>query len=725
MRIEAMTSHSRTGGERANKIKRFDVSRNGQVPYDFDSYIGEACLKDARKVFDALYRKGIHLTFLRQPGRLSNSRGKMSCLFWREPPALSKKKIKIMLAQFFVFTRALNGVTFMSDEKDILFLNNVPLPQTTTSVKLALRSREGIRGEDTDDEEDDDNFEAGLLEGHITLDPASMLVFSIAVYTDPALDKTPFALTPDRSLWDLYLVIIPFTLHPLQENKYYKQVKFTISLASQEIRAFDLFPRNILTTLEGSKGYTLSVHGRFQEIDNDQLNIGKQLRFAPLQPKISAFGEGEHKFYWIYEGVGEKREVDAEGKYVLAVLRVPRGTTLVKGDIHCRAKLQMDVFGDKNVSTSRIKKYPFRLDLQNAPIFHPTRKMHRAEAVPVATSHFDVCLVCALPEEASALKDVLEHQYHAQVHLGTSSDPRREYYHTSLLNDEGETLSIQVSWLPGYGPDETSLHVAKTLKKFRPRFVGMTGICAGDGRAVALGDLVLATQAFNYEAGKTKLDQQGRVLFEPEIRQERPGSQVIQAAIMFDGWKLIAPEIKRPISKRQQRDWLLNTLHTRNCRIKDIAPDELERHAPLWKELFNELRVQPQAYLNPDGSLKATEEPHFLTEANFPYTDPPHSIVHSGSVASGYKVRADKPFDRIRHAVRSAIAVDMEGSAFYHAMDEEHVPCLFVKGVSDYADTEKDDTFHEYAAEISAIYMVSFIKYFVTSQRVPEQKKLE
>jgi nucleoside phosphorylase len=40
-----------------------------------------------------------------------------------------------------------------------------------------------------------------------------------------------------------------------------------------------------------------------------------------------------------------------------------------------------------------------------------------------------------------------------------------------------------------------------------------------------------------------------------------------------------------------------------------------------------------------------------------------------------------------------------------------------VKGVSDYADSDKDDTYHQYAASVSAAYMLSFLKEYVTRER--------
>ncbi|HEY5003087.1 MAG TPA: hypothetical protein VII61_08050, partial [Ktedonobacteraceae bacterium] len=48
---------------------------------------------------------------------------------------------------------------------------------------------------------------------------------------------------------------------------------------------------------------------------------------------------------------------------------------------------------------------------------------------------------------------------------------------------------------------------------------------------------------------------------------------------------------------------------------------------------------------------------------------------------------------------------------------------LLVKGVSDYADREKDDEYHNYAAEIAALYVFAFIKEYVTSDLMPKRGK--
>ncbi len=62
----------------------------------------------------------------------------------------------------------------------------------------------------------------------------------------------------------------------------------------------------------------------------------------------------------------------------------------------------------------------------------------------------------------------------------------------------------------------------------------------------------------------------------------------------------------------------------------------------------------------------------------------------------------------------------MEGAAFGLVMScHPHIPWLVVKGVCDYAAHDKNDAYHDYAARASALYALSFIQKYVTSERLP------
>jgi nucleoside phosphorylase len=95
-------------------------------------------------------------------------------------------------------------------------------------------------------------------------------------------------------------------------------------------------------------------------------------------------------------------------------------------------------------------------------------------------------------------------------------------------------------------------------------------------------------------------------------------------------------------------------------------------------------------------------------------------VCHLKPMASGSAVRADHPFQDVLAPVRGTVAIDMEGAAFGLVMSRHPlIPWLVVKGVCDYADGEKNDLYHGYAARASALYALSFVQKYVTSEIVP------
>jgi hypothetical protein len=94
---------------------------------------------------------------------------------------------------------------------------------------------------------------------------------------------------------------------------------------------------------------------------------------------------------------------------------------------------------------------------------------------------------------------------------------------------------------------------------------------------------------------------------------------------------------------------------------------------------------------------------------------------HIKAMASGSAVRADGPFKEVQLPVRSAWAIDMEGAALARVLASyPQIRWLIVKGVCDYADGEKDDAYHEFAAQASAVYALCLIQTYITNERLPQ-----
>jgi nucleoside phosphorylase len=337
--------------------------------------------------------------------------------------------------------------------------------------------------------------------------------------------------------------------------------------------------------------------------------------------------------------------------------------------------------------------------------------------------YFDVCIICALAVEARAFMRVLTQQCNVQFEQGYSIRNKYGYRYAPIQNDRGEPLTIHVSWPPNYGPVEAGLHLRSVLEECSPRFAAMTGICAGDKEAVHLGDIVVAERAFTYDNGKFTIDSHGRQVYLHDTITYQPRPEVLQFARMFDQWELAVVSIpRRPRSKRQQREWLLNKVQETTGRVDEIEEQELRKYAPGWRKIVNELQEGSNPYLSLERALinpARVQELRYGRE-EFPFKDPPRPACHIQSMASGSAVRADHPFNSIQIPVRGTVTIDMEGATFYRTLANfPAIHALLVKGVSDYADGDKDDTYHRYAASVSAAYILSFIKEYVTKERLP------
>ena len=156
--------------------------------------------------------------------------------------------------------------------------------------------------------------------------------------------------------------------------------------------------------------------------------------------------------------------------------------------------------------------------------------------------------------------------------------------------------------------------------------------------------------------------------------------------------------------------------------VDEIDPRSLNENAPDWRTILNELQGGDDPYISDRRQL--LDRPRVLNfhygPEIFLFKDPIRPRRHISPIASGSSVRADNPFEDIRRPVRGTVAIDMEGAAFYlAAANYPATKSLLVKGVCDYADTGKDDSYHHYASMASATYIVCFIREYVTLDLMP------
>ena len=360
---------------------------------------------------------------------------------------------------------------------------------------------------------------------------------------------------------------------------------------------------------------------------------------------------------------------------------------------------------------------------RNIPISDSHVAASGSRSEPSSDSFVDVCIVCALAEEAQAFLHVVEEHYHLSWTNEINHQYGYDYRLITLPNVEGEALRVHVSWLPRTGLQEALLHLSHVIEEYQPRFAAMTGICAGDKRHVNLGDLVVAERTFTYDSGKVVRDEHGQTVHQHDTITYQVHENTLRFILVFDDWRPRVAALSRPISKRQQRDWLLQRLFVEPTgSVQAIPLPELNLHAPAWRQLIHELQQGPEPFLLPELVLRDKTMIDQLRYGllPFPSQDPSEAHCHMRPMASGSAVRSDDPFKEIQVPVRGAVAIDIEGAAFGRVMESfSGIKWLIVKGVSDYADSDKDDSYHLYAANASAMYMLRFLETYVTQRRLP------
>ncbi len=159
--------------------------------------------------------------------------------------------------------------------------------------------------------------------------------------------------------------------------------------------------------------------------------------------------------------------------------------------------------------------------------------------------------------------------------------------------------------------------------------------------------------------------------------------------------------------------------HYEEGKVKEVE-DGQKLHVPLIRP--KEPAINIIQYVNrfntwkkPVGNITPPEIENALADSN-------QVKCLVGYMASGMAVRRDNLFEELRSHNHKTVALEMEAAAFYEAVSSfSDIYSLVVKGVCDYADMNKHDKYHEYAARVSATYLLYFIRRYVTEATMPRR----
>ncbi|WP_122583990.1 response regulator [Pseudomonas viridiflava] len=130
--------------------------------------------------------------------------------------------------------------------------------------------------------------------------------------------------------------------------------------------------------------------------------------------------------------------------------------------------------------------------------------------------HTDLCVYVALEEELVSLKNLSVEWCEIKV----AHDDAR-YYQGQFIRGN-KTLDVVIAASPEMGMPIAAVFAAKLIHTFRPKYLGIAGICAGVHSKSKMGDVLVADPCFDLGSGKWTVDKETEELkFLPALYQRR------------------------------------------------------------------------------------------------------------------------------------------------------------------------------------------------------------
>lgn len=253
------------------------------------------------------------------------------------------------------------------------------------------------------------------------------------------------------------------------------------------------------------------------------------------------------------------------------------------------------------------------------------------------TINVDIAIITAVEEEFNAVKT----SFNDWKEIKLSNDPNI-YYLSNIIVNDGLTQSILLSVLPEMGLTAAANLTTRIIDKFHPSKVLMAGICGGVKDKVQIGDLIIASNSWDYGSGKIK----------PAM--EKNGH--------YYSFEASPNQISVPN---------LNTLKLSTSGIIEKITNE-------WNKYHMDMPMTSQLHIGPmpSGASVICDSELF------------NEII------------------RPQHRKCLALDMETYGVYYSSANTTElPIRFLSIKAVSDYADEEKNDKYHSFCCYLSANFL--------------------
>jgi len=335
--------------------------------------------------------------------------------------------------------------------------------------------------------------------------------------------------------------------------------------------------------------------------------------------------------------------------------------------------------------------------------------MDASQTIELTVNDYTVGWVCALPKEQTAATAMLD-----EIHPDLPKLPND--HNTYTLGSIGNH-NIVITCLPKgkVGTHPAATAATRMINTFPSiKFGLMVGIGGGIPPKVRLGDVVVSVPVDQYpgvvqwDFGKTEKD--GKFKRSGALNNP-PGALLTAVAKLETQHEMNGSKIPQYLDDLKKNWPKLVPKYTRSDSLKDplFAPDDSRRirngwqviSSMLWKTILSLPRylLGWWALASMDRGAKQMTSTTVSTAVDGEQSRPGDIRVHCGLIASGNRVIKDANFrDSLNESLGgNVLCVEMEAAGLMNDF-----PCIVIRGICDYADSQKNKDWQEYAAAIAA-----------------------
>lgn len=299
---------------------------------------------------------------------------------------------------------------------------------------------------------------------------------------------------------------------------------------------------------------------------------------------------------------------------------------------------------------------------------------------------YTVAWLCPLEVEMSAARYLLDEE-HQRLHAAAGD---RNQYVLGQINGHNVVIaSLSAGYQGTVSAATVAVHLSRTFPSIRLRLlVGIGGGVPSKKNDVRLGDVVVGIPTDIY-GGVVQYDlgKQTSTAFERKGFLSPPPTEWLQAAtLMKSDHRIAASKVSAFLNEMLER-------YPRLTEYKRPPPDR----DVLFEPDYEHAKEQDTC-----GRCDKTRAEKRSKREPFD-----ESSIHYGLIASGDRVMKDAvERDRISTECRGAVCFEMEAAGLMNDFC-----CIVIRGISDYADSHKNDDWHAYAAAAAAALAKELLAY--------------